>query len=147
MDRDGETQELPPHWGCPHCMAAPEDSPAPGLRIRALNMMEELSFLQPSQLGCWLGFLKQSLASSLAAPELVCLVWRTALIPIASYLDGRSLEGGSSTHSSWALMEAKAFPLTHPTGTQDLPSGRASLDVLLAQQSVPSGALFSPDIR
>lgn len=62
--------------------------------IRVLNVTEELSFLQPSQLGCWLGFLKQSLALSLAAPELVCLVWlvqRTALIPISSRSAGRGL--------------------------------------------------------
>lgn len=87
---------------CPFTGAAPiacstRGFPSPGTvkqPIRALNVTEELSFLQPSQLGCWLGFLKQSLASSLAVPELVCLVRlvrRTALIPVSSRLAGRGL--------------------------------------------------------
>lgn len=55
-----------------------------------LNVMEELSFHQPNHLGCWLGFLRQSLAPSLAAPELVWLVWGTALTPVPSHSAGGS---------------------------------------------------------
>lgn len=55
-----------------------------------LNVMEELSFHQPNHLGCWLGFLRQNLAPSLAAPELVWLVWGTALTPVPSHSAGGS---------------------------------------------------------
>jgi len=84
-------------WGLPPLHGGTSRFPCPRTLkqpIRALNMTEELSFLQPSQLGCWLGFLKQSLASSLAAPELVCLVLlvqRTALTPVSSRSAGRGL--------------------------------------------------------
>lgn len=87
-----------------------------GLGIRALNIME-ISFLQPSQLGCWLGFLKQSLASSLAAPELVYLVRlvrRTTLIPISSYLDGRSLVGSQHHTLQLGTSGSQSFS-PHPT--------------------------------
>lgn len=85
-----------PLHGCSRGFPSPRTVKQP---IRAL------SFLQPSQLGCWLGFLKQSLASSLADFELVYLVWlvwRTTLIPISSCSAGRCrglLHAGAQHHA------------------------------------------------
>lgn len=99
MSRDGEPRESPRGEHCPHCTAAPEGSRSPRTVKQPVwvpNVTEELSFLQPNHVGCGLGFLRQSLASSLAAPELVCLVglvWGTALSPISPPSVGRGAGG------------------------------------------------------
>lgn len=148
VGRDGEPWELRSSTGG---FPSPRTAKQP---ISVLSVMEELSFLQPSQLGCWLGFLKQSLASSLAAIELVCLVrlvWRTALIPISSHPAGRGLgalhAGGQHHPLELGASEVKAFPHTQPTSMRDLASGCTSFDVLLAQPRAPGSALFNAALR
>lgn len=101
-----------PLHGCSRGFPSPRTVKQP---IRAL------SFLQLSQLGCWLGFLKQSLASFLADFELVYLVWlvwRTTPIPISSCSAGRcrgALHAGAQHHSLQPDANGSPGFSPHPT--------------------------------
>lgn len=146
--RDGEPRESPRGEHCPHCTAALEGSRSPGTVKQLVwvpNVTEELSFLQPNHVGCGLGFLRQSLASSLAAPELVCLVglvWGTALSPVSPPSVGRGAGGRHQAPEQSRLLSAAS-----PLACEASHRARASFDVLLAQLRAPSGALFSSALR